>query len=151
MAKKKAAKKRKASKRGKPPKLVYMISCDATSRDPNTEKESLYGVFERIWVADIPCVLAKPFAVVAKLKGGTGTHRIHFDILGPDKRPLPGFESGEIAVKCSPRGTASITVHIASITLRRQGTYQLVLRSDGQQIGEPCELVVKKKPTEDSR
>jgi hypothetical protein len=142
-------KKKRPKVRSERPTMLYMVACDAASRDPASGKETLYGVFEKILMSQLPGVYARPISVLAKLRGGAGEHEISFDVLGPDGRRLPDSETTTSKVTFVKGESAAVNVQIMGLTLLKAGTYKFVVKCDGRLIGSPCEIeVIKQKPVQ---
>lgn len=142
-------KKKRLKGKGECPAMLYMVACDAVSRDPASGKETLYGVFEKILMSQLPGVYARPISVFAKLHGGSGEHEISFDVLGPDNHPLPDSETTTSKVTFVKGQSGVVNVQIVGLTLARAGIYKFVVKCDGRPIGSPCEIeVIKQKPTQ---
>ena len=137
-----ATKTRSTSRPAKLPELMYIVACDAATRDPSSGKASLFGIFEGFTVSDVPATLA-PFAVFAKMRGGTGKHRISFDIIDPDGNRLKGSGS-VIDATLKANAVSEMIVHVMRMEFPKTGIYQVVFRSGRRWIGKPLEIPVKR-------
>ncbi|MAD79819.1 MAG: hypothetical protein CMJ50_03095 [Planctomycetaceae bacterium] len=142
MAKKKTVKKRPAKrKRPKPPlQLLLLAACDSVARDPGTGKPTLYGLFDVVWADSFPA--SGHFSVFAKI-AGSGKYLIVVELVPPAGKAL---ELGEATIQCKKAGHGHIHLAFAGKMFRRSGTYRIRLKSDGQTIGQPISIQVKKRP-----
>lgn len=144
MSKKKKKKSRKTvAQRKTDPEILLFAACDGVSRDPNTGKPTLYGIFDRLAVTKLPST-APPFTVFAKLFGGSGTHDIGLRIVGPKGEQVE--DSSEIAkVNCKPNGGVVLQVSLQGLTLSKSGPHLIHLVSGRKSLGRPCRIVVEKR------
>ena len=113
-----------------PLKAVVFVTCDSVSRDPNTGKPTLYGLFDIIWAPKFPCH-SKSFALYAKL-AGKGRHPISIHLVGPGGQPE---NLGEAEIKIPPKAKAVIQADLVGLEFKRPGTYELLLRTGRKTVG----------------
>lgn len=150
MAKKKKKKSKKTvAQRKTYPELLLLAACDGVSRDPNTGKPTLYGIFDLLAVTKLPAT-APPFTVFAKLFGGSGEHDIGLKIVGPKGEKVQ--DSSEIAkVKCKPSSGVILQMSIQGLTFSKLGPHRIHLVSGRKRLGRPCSIFVQKKRAEKKR
>ena len=134
------AKRVSKTRRPVPPKVNLLLACDAISRDPNTGKVSLYGIFDGISVATFPAT-AK-FALFAKISG-TGRVPMTIRLIRPRGRPQT---LGEFDINFKRERTAELTLDLAPLVFKHSGEYKVSLDSHGKAIGKPLSLPVKRRP-----
>ena len=113
-----------------PLKAVVFVACDSVSRDPNTDKATLYGLFDTVWASKFPC-RSKPFALYAKLVG-KGKHPISIHLIGPRGQTK---KLGEAEIGIPPKATAVVQVELVGVEFERPGTYELLLRAGRKTVG----------------
>ena len=124
------AKKKSSRIAAVPPKAVVFVACDSVSRDPNTGKPTLYGLFDIVWTSEFPC-RSKPFALYAKLIG-EGKHPISIHLVGPRGQSI---QLGEAEIKIPPKAKAVIQADLVGVEFKRPGTYKLLLRAGRKTVG----------------
>ena len=124
-----------------PPKAVVFVACDSVSRDPNTGKPTLYGLFDIIWASKFPCQ-PKPFALYAKLTG-EGRHLISIHLHGPRAQ---SEKLGEAEIKIPPKAKAVIQADLVGAKFKQPGTYELLLRAGRKTVGRTSFEVRRKVP-----
>ena len=145
MAKKRATpKKRVSTKRAPKPSLTLdlLVTCDAVSRDPNTSKASLYGVFDIIFGEKFPLHYGSAFAIFAQLSG-TGRHAVAIELQSPGADPV---ELAQLPVVFKSGGRAVVQMTLVGVTFEKPGAYMFQLRSEGKLVGSPRTIQVKRKP-----
>lgn len=126
------------------PEISFFVTCDAVSRDPNSGKLSLYGVFDKFNTAKFPAVFS-PFALVARLKGGSGDHTIGIDILDPSGKKATGEKDLTLEVHLSPSSAIEIVTQVIGFTVLKAGICKFVLKSGNRRIGKPLEVPVARR------
>ena len=123
------------------PKAVLFAACDSVSRDPNTGKPTLYGLFDIIWASEFPCRF-RPFALYAKVVGA-GQHVVSFHLVGPRGR---SEKLGEAELKIPSNQKAAIQADLAGLEFKRPGRYEVLLRAGRKTLGRTS-FEVKRKAT----
>ena len=111
--------------------LLFLIACDATSRDPNTGKATLYGIFHAVTSAEFP-IRFRPFALFGELRG-EGQHPVDLYVVAPTGEAR---KIGELTIDCSPRSRATLDIQIAGFEFESPGEYVFQLRR-GRRILKP--------------
>ena len=124
-----------------PPKAVTLVACDSVSRDPNTDKPTLYGLFDIIWTSKFP-FQSKPFALYARLIG-EGKHLISIHLVGPRGQ---SEKLGEAEIKIPPKAKTVIQADLVGVEFERPGTYELLLRAGRKTVGRTSFEVQRKVP-----
>ena len=149
-AKKKAAKKKTTKKKAAPkvaaksdstPSLDLFVVCDSVTKDPQTGKHTLIGVFDQVTATQFPARVPT-FATYAKISGGEGSHKITFEVRGTDDQPLQNTKFDAVEIKCENDRRTEITVNIANLQFPEAGRYQFLLKSGDETIGNPVFLTV---------
>ena len=125
-----------------PPKAVVFVLCDSVSRDPNTGKPTLYGVFDILWTSEFP-FRYKSFALYAKLTG-KGKHSISIHLVGPRGQ---SEKLGEAEVSIPSGAKFVIQADLIGAEFRRSGTHELLLRSGRTIVGRTSFEVKRKAPS----
>ena len=135
------ARKKKTTRKikGGVPGVQVFAACDAVSRDPNTGKPSLYGLFDSIYSAKFPAT-ARPFCLFAKLSGD-GRYRIALELVSPDEQV---DKLGEVTVQCTRRQYSILEMSVAGLKLKKPGYYGFRLRANNRLIGQPCWVQLKR-------
>jgi hypothetical protein len=134
------AKKRQKKLPAAKPEILLFVACDAVSRDPNTNKVSLYGIFDNIWATKFPCKDLR-FSLFAKLSG-QGKHPMTVYFAPPDCPPRRAV-SGELDFGAS--AVASVQFEVLGLEFKKQGEYQFMLRSGRKHLGRPLSIFVERK------
>jgi hypothetical protein len=85
----------------------------------------------------------RPFFLFAKVSGGSGKAKIELERIGTDGKPFS--KPGHVPVKFGPNGRADIVIQISFTPLAGEGRLKFNLHINGQAVGWPCEIQVKKK------
>ena len=137
-ATKRAAK--KAPRRSHPTVDLFIL-CDVVTKDRQTGKHTLAGIFDKVTAARFPATIPQ-FATYAKISGGQGQHQVTFEVLGPDKEPLENTKFNKVDIDCAEGRKTEITVNIAKLQFPAPGTYKFALKSGEKVLGNPVELNV---------
>jgi hypothetical protein len=124
------------------PEMRCFLACDAVSTDPNTGKKSLYGLFDTIWGADFPGAF-RPFAIFIRLVGSRAKRDVTVEARGTDGRALPQTPLA-MEAKFEAAEGAELVVHLAGLEMPKPGNVRFLVKCDGNQIGWPCVIHVKK-------
>jgi len=140
MAKKGAT---KGKAQSEPPKLQLLLLCDAISRDPNSNKATAYGIFDRVRGDSFPVRVG--FAMHAKFFGGRGKNKISIEIADSKgkslfKDKLPTFE-----LDCQPNVTIDIDARIEGVPFPASDVYSITAIADGRSLGDGYRIVVDEK------
>ena len=133
------AKKKSRRTAATPLKAVVFVLCDSVSRDPNSSKPTLYGLFDIVWSPEFP-FRAKSFALYAKLTG-EGKHSISIHLVSPRGQSK---KLGEAEVKIPPGANAVLQADLIGVEFKRPGTHKLLLRSGRKTVGSTV-FEVKRK------
>jgi len=139
-------------KKGKPRRVapdslegVACLLCDAVSRDPNTGKHSLYGVFDLMWAERFPLRYGV-FTLYAQLKG-KGKHRVSIHLVDPTGESK---KLGEIEPSVPTTGGFTLQAELAGVEFKRAGQYRLEVRSGRKTLLHRI-LYVKQRPREQQK
>lgn len=146
MAKKKTKKKTARKTRGqakKQPEVLLFVLCDAVSRDPNTGKTSIYGIFDKIWTEKFPSSIAL-MSIFLRLKDASGKHTVEVEVIDPKGVKLEG--NGAVAeINCPPNAILEMNIQLAGVPLKKRGSYKITLKVDNRRVGKPYEIQVEKR------
>lgn len=137
-----APRKAKTASRVESPNLVLLALCDAVSRDPNTGKATLYGIFDIVQIRDIGQQVPA-FSVFIVLRSGKGSQVLKFELVDPTGKSIVVIETGPLDF--SENARVHCAVQFAGIKFTMPGTHKLVVRAGRKRIGEPYLLNVKIK------
>ena len=135
------AKKKSGRTAAAPLKAVVFVACDSVSRDPNTGKPTLYGLFDIVWASEFPC-RSKSFALYAKLTG-EGKHPISIHLVGPGGQTE---KLGEADIKIAAKAMGHVQAELVGVEFKRPGTYELLLRAGRRTVGRTSFQVRRKVP-----
>lgn len=142
MSRKRIGKKKVPTRRGSTTsgaiRCHAILICEAVSRDPSG-KPTLYGVFDTILAAGFPA-LHKAFTLFAKLSG-EGHHGITISLVPPtgDVQKL-----ADLRVEMQPESYGIIDMQLAGQVFPSPGPYKFKLETNGNILGEPATIFVKK-------
>lgn len=125
-----------------PLKAIVSVACDGVSRDPNSGKPTLYGLFDMIWASEFPC-RSKSFSLYARLSG-TGTHSISIRLVDPKGQ---AEDLGETEIRIPPKERGDIQADLVGVEFKRPGTYELQLRAGRKIVGRTSFEVKRRAPT----
>jgi len=113
-----------------PPKVDYIILCDAVAQDPQGKK-TLYGLFDRIWSKKIP-FNHRQFYIALRLIEGRGKHKIGLQIIDNEKEIV--FKApDEVPVEFSgPLGVVEFIAEFQDFQFKKDGYYEIRVTYDGQ-------------------
>jgi hypothetical protein len=123
------------------PELRCFVACDNAA--PSDGKTNLFGVFDTIWVEQVPSAF-RGFVLFAKLFGGSGKHELVIEGMGTKGRPIGKHPKIELTLK--PNRGADLVTHIGPIPLENLGVIKFLIKVSGHAVGWPCEIRVRKKP-----
>jgi hypothetical protein len=132
------------SKAKKYPDIDLFVVCDSVTKDAQTGRHSLLGLFDKVAAQTFPIRFPR-FATFAKISGGSGIHQITFDVIDPDGTSLDGTSFSTVQIDCDASPATEITVEIAGLIYPSPGIYQFVLRSGNRRIGKPYNITVASK------
>jgi hypothetical protein len=124
------AKKKSRRVAGDSVEALVFVACDSVSRDPNTGKPSLYGLFDIIWSSTFPFHF-KPFSLYAQL-GGKGKHRLSVHLVDPGGQST---KLGETEVRLERKANAVLHADLTGVEFKRPGEYRFVLRAGRKTLG----------------
>jgi hypothetical protein len=131
---------RRAAEQSAAPSLTLLAVCDAAVREPNSQKVTLYGLFDTMFVDDLPTVAQ--FTILAKLRGGRGTHSLALVFAGRDGKNL--FEGKQdVKLECAPEKNAEIVATVMT-KIKRLGNHTVQVMIDDKPVGEPFRVMVKR-------
>ncbi len=118
-----------------------LAACDLVSRDPNTGKATLYGIFERITPEVFPT--RGSFWIYARFEG-IGEHDVDLNI--SDQRGVMLMNQPRRAhIKFSREGKAVLIVRIDEMPFSKPGEYTVEFKSGRKAIGRPLKIVAEKR------
>ncbi len=138
----------KAKKKGtqEPLRMVYMVPCDSVSKDPNTGKATLYGLFDKIWLENIPGVIPR-FSVFAKLDG-LGKFPVIVEVVDPKGKII---ESSKLDLEVKKDGFAILHMDFGNVDVRKAGDVEIRIMSGRRMVGNARIPVAKKKQARSPR
>lgn len=129
-------------------KVELLVLCDhaLTSREG---KLSIIGIFDRIFVKNIPAKFSR-FFVVAVLKGEPNQrYDISLSVKNPQgEEVLP--QTKKISIKLGSHGHSNIITDVVNMPLSQAGTYSIALSQAKQKISTKKLNVVKLKSGDDN-
>lgn len=140
---KKTTKKATRKKSSVPQSLepVILTACDGVSRDPNTGKCSIYGIFDVVYSDSFP-MTHKAFTVFGKFKATKGKHKLTIKFITPEGEST---EIGELEVVIKkPDGFLVLDGQIAGLQFPKAGEYRIALCEGRKALGLPIALMAKK-------
>ena len=136
-----------AKKKPKPKSKVMMhafLACEAISRDPSTQKNTLYGLFDLISVDSFPGVF-KPFNLYVQIANISGKHTFMLSGKGPGGATV-GESADQIDFTGNKKGDTIIAVGVSPMAVLGEGDVKFVAHVDGNPIGWPCIIHIQKTP-----
>lgn len=133
---------RRKAENGSAPSAV-MVPCDAVSRDPNSGKATIYGVFDRIRGRSFPATAS--FHIFAKIFGKPGEYKFAVELSPASGKALRlGVE--EMTFTIPSTGILEIGVEMAKLPFLGPGKHQLALVVGRQRISQPYYINVVQEP-----
>ncbi len=135
-------KKKTAPKRTKTKSRLDMptfVACDAVSRDPVTNKYSIYGLFDIVYGGEFP-MTHKAFAVFAKMQGDKGKYPLVLKVVAPDGERT---KLGDFEINFTKTGLAAIEIQVVGLQFPRPGKYKLTMQTGRRSLGNPITIIVK--------
>lgn len=130
------------------PTCVATMICDEIFRDERTKKMILVGTFTSIQTPRLPCRHRK-MCILFTLTGVNGEYDLSLSV--------EHAESGETLVEVrgpmrghNPLAITEHEVHLGEIDFAAEGKYWVVVRINGQIIGQRPFRVIMVKPAEDA-
>ena len=136
-------KKKTASKRAKAKSRLEMttfVACDAVSRDPTTDKFSIYGLVYIVYVDKFP-LTHKAFAVFAKMQGDKGKYPLALKLVAPDGERT---NLGKFEIDITKTGFAVIDIQMVGLQFPQPGKYKLTMQTGRRSLGIPITIIVKR-------
>jgi len=117
------AKKKSHRVAGESVEALVFLACDSVSRDPNTGKPSLYGLFDVIWSETFP-LRFRPFSLYAKLVG-KGKHGVSIHLIDPRGEST---KLGETEISLQAKANAVLDAELVGVEFKRPGRHEFALR-----------------------
>jgi uncharacterized protein DUF6941 len=112
-------------------RLGYLILCDAHGKVGG--KDCIYGVFNRIFVANFPAV-HELCSLAFEIWAEPGTHKLGLRVMNTDGEDIfPPMEGQDLPVSAAGQGTGAI--QLRNLQLQKAGIYSFVITIDGEQVG----------------
>jgi hypothetical protein len=111
------------------PTLQYSLLCDAVAQDPNTNKLSLFGLFDKILQ---PSVMQQ-FFVVNRWTNGLGSYRQTIGILKPDLSLVVPVTPQDFIMHSRTEG-AGIVSGFLNFNFGEAGVWWIEIRLDGDLV-----------------
>ena len=120
--------------------MLTFVACDAVSRDPATDKFSIYGLFDIVHGDKFP-MTHKAFAVFAKMQGDKGKYPLVLKLVAPDGERT---KLGKFEIDITKTGLAAIDIQLVGLQFPRPGKYQLMMQTGRRSLGNPITIIVKR-------
>lgn len=116
------------------PTLDLLVICDAISRDPNSGKATLYGVYSRISVPKLRVPIPE-IQVYGRLRGGEGEFPLELRVRRPDGTEVKS--ENYVDIQCKPNRTIEVYSKFAGFSPNEVGLHQVIFRVGKRQLGKP--------------
>ena len=121
--------------------VLAFVACDAVSRDPATDKYTIYGLFDIVYSDKFP-LTHKAFAVFAKMQGDKGKYPIALKLVAPDGECT---KLGKFEIDIAKTGLATIDIQVIGLQFPRSGKYQLTMQTGRRYLGKPITIFAKRQ------
>lgn len=120
--------------------MLTFVACDAVSRDPTTDKCSIYGLFDIVYGDKFP-LTHKAFAVFAKLQGDKGKYPLALKLVAPDGERT---NLGKFEIDITKTGLAATEIQVVGLQFPQPGKYQLAMQTGRRTLGKPITIIAKR-------
>ncbi len=123
------------------PEILVFVACDAISRDPNSNKSSLYGLIDTILADSLPTQLGH-FSLYAKIRG-TGKHDVQLNFSDPSGEAQK--IGGPLSISFGRGNTCEIQIDVNGFAAKRQGDHQFYLTVGRKRLQPSLTISVKRQ------
>lgn len=113
---------------------ISIIICDDVYRDETTKKLIIVGTFNSIHARELPCRHPR-MTVLFTLTNGRGDYDLSLSVESAEDRE-PIVEIKGPFHSDDPLGIIDVNVQLVGIGFQLEGKYWIVLRADGEIIGQ---------------
>lgn len=122
------------------PSVLAILTCDQVIVDAASQKKTLVGVFDAIWVARFPAI--QGFGFYARLTDLEGKYKFVIRVIQLDgEKPIGVLESHEIS-STDRLGIIEMALNFPPVPFPSPGHYEFQLFANGDFIGRTL-LIVK--------
>jgi len=107
-------------------------------------KLSIIGVFDKIFVRDLPSTHLRMFLVCSLIGKENSDHKIKVSIKNSGGQEIL-INAPELSTKMSPEGTGNITLDLVNLPLNLTGEYTVSLIEEGKPLGKTTFDVIRVK------
>ncbi len=111
-----------------------MLACDRASRDPETRKITLIGIFDRIGLSRLPTDYAPGMSIYARLTDAQGRYRLRLELIRLDDDRAIGRGEMEATIEDRLR-TTEVTLHLKSVRFETTGLHEFRLFANDRYLG----------------
>ena len=129
-------------------KVEFVLFCDY-AYTAEGGKLSIVGMFETIFVGELPASHPEMFLVVHLLGGENAEHNIKLKIIDPRRKDLVSKDTPFIKVKLSPSGTGNLLHRMLNFPVESTGKYIFSLYEGPKKIAEAKLRVIQTKKKKD--
>lgn len=114
------------------PVMVAALICDVGAVDPSTQKKSLIGVFETLWVANFPT--SRPFTLYIKVTDAFGRYTLRARLVQVKGNVPLGEVSGEVVIG-DRLASADFLFSLPGVPFPEEGRYEFQVFMNGALLG----------------
>ena len=115
--------------------------CDAVARDPNSQKSTVYGIFDSFYASELPVEVS--FFVYARIHGDAGTRKMQLRIIDENGKHIKEAGSPEFEFDFGQQKVAEVSVRVIGLKVNK-GKYTVAVFCDGKKIGTSYPILVAK-------
>jgi hypothetical protein len=116
------------------PSLKAILVCDRATRDPETRKVTLAGIFDRIGVSGVPTNYAPGMSIYARLTDAQGRYRLRLELVRLDNDQTIGLGEMDAAIEDRLRIT-EVTLNLKPVRFETTGMYEFRLFANDRYLG----------------
>jgi hypothetical protein len=125
------------------PVLNALLVCDNTTRDERG-KISLHGIFEQIFVPEIPARHAQ-LVVYAKFTDAKGRYEVQLDLIHLESGNIVAPATGTLIAE-DRMGIVELVFEAKNVPLPELGLYEWRLQLNGRYLGSKTFSVIRSEP-----
>lgn len=131
----------KVSKRR--PRVSMIVACDSAARDPNSGKATLYGVFDVLYVKELPSKVA--FTAYCKIVDGNGRWLLGVNFFDPNGKTT-ALAMPTLEADCGDGKRSEMAIVGMPIEIKRLGRHKLRVVADGKPLDGELDVLVQLLP-----
>ncbi len=106
--------------------IKYLLFADYAIQDKNSDKYSLFGIFDNFTIPQGMKEISTNFVVFFRVLNSKGTTRVDIEVLDPDSKSI-----GKVSIPSeapTQKDTLTVAAFIQDLYISKKGTYKLRIK-----------------------